>query len=151
MRSAVQIKSLAYKLTKANNSRSTLTHQLTSSSIQNTKTQKLTSPSTYKLKKTSTYQRTKLKIVTFILQYFFKIHSVLAKIQAIKLVKIHFLCPFTAWNLSNFKPATCILHHFAFLDWLPTHNFSGPKTHFQPLKSHFLTAILPFLVMCLML
>ena len=34
MRSAVQIKSLAYKLTKANNSRSTSTHQLTSSSIQ---------------------------------------------------------------------------------------------------------------------
>ena len=79
MRSAVQIKSLAYKLTKANNSRSTSTHQLTSSSIQNTKTQKLTSPSTYKPQKTSTHQRTKLKTVIFILQHLFKIHSVLAK------------------------------------------------------------------------
>ena len=80
MRSAAQIKSLAYKLTKANNSRSTSTHQLTSSSIQNTKTQKLTSPSTCKPQKTSTHQRTKLKIVTFILQHHFNFHSILAKI-----------------------------------------------------------------------
>ena len=110
MRSAVQIKSLAYKLTKANNSRSTSTsstyqliysktlkrrnpqaHQLTNPkthqriNAQNSRTHKLinpelTSPSTYKLKKTSTYQRRKLKIVTFTLQNFFKTHSVLAKI-----------------------------------------------------------------------
>ena len=181
MRSAVQIKSQAYKLTKANNSRSTSTsstyqliysktlkrrnsqaHQLTNPkthqliNAQNSRTHKLinselTSSSTYKLKKTSTYQRTKLKIITFILQHHFNFHSILAKIQAIKLVKSHYSYSFTTWNLSNFKLTTCILHHFAFLDWLLTHNFSDPKTHFLPLKSHFLTAILPFLVMCLML
>ena len=67
------------------------------------------------------------------------------------MVKSHYSYSFTTWNLSNFKLTTCILHHFAFLDWLLTHNFSDPKTHFLPLKSHFLTAILPFLVMYLML
>ena len=110
MRSAVQIKSQAYKLTKANNSRSTSTsstyqliysktlkrrnsqaHQLTNPkthqliNAQNSRTHKLinselTSSSTYKLKKTSTYQRTKLKIITFILQHHFNFHSILAKI-----------------------------------------------------------------------
>ena len=33
------------------------------------------------------------------------------------------------------------MHHFAFLFWLPTHNFSSPITCFLPLKSHFLTTI----------
>ena len=181
MRSAVQIKSQAYKLTKANNSRSTSTsstyqliysktlkrrnsqaHQLTNPkthqliNAQNSRTHKLinselTSSSTYKLKKTSTHQRTKLKFVIFILQHRLNFHSVLAKIQVIKLAKSHYFYSFTTWNLSNFKLTTCILHHLALLDWLLTHNFSGPKTHFQTLKSHFLTAVLPFLVMCLML
>ena len=48
MRSAVQIKSLAYKLTKANNSRR---HQLTNSQTQkliNSQTQKLTNSQTQK-------------------------------------------------------------------------------------------------------
>ena len=52
--------------------------------------------------------------------------------------------------LSVFKNGTCILHHFAFLVWLPTRFFSTPFSHFQPLKPHFLAAILPFLVMCYM-
>ena len=110
MRSAVQIKSQAYKLTKANNSRSTSTsstyqliysktlkrrnpqaHQLTNPkthqliNAQNSRTHKLinpelTSSSTYILKKTSTHQRTKLKFVIFILQHRLNFHSVLAKI-----------------------------------------------------------------------
>ncbi|WP_210401267.1 hypothetical protein, partial [Prevotella sp. HMSC073D09] len=36
------------------------------------------------------------------------------------------------------------LHHFAFLFWSPTHNFSSPITCLLPLKPHFLTTISPF-------
>ena len=53
-------------------------------------------------------------------------------------------------GLSIFKPRTCILHHLAFLEWLPTHNFPSPIIHILPLKLHFLTAILPFPTMCFM-
>ena len=52
--------------------------------------------------------------------------------------------------MSVFKDLTCILHHFAFLFWSPTQNFSSPITHFLPLKSNFLTTISPFLGMYLM-
>ena len=55
-----------------------------------------------------------------------------------------------SWCLSIFRPRTCILHHFTFLVWLPTHIFTTPISHFQPLKTHFLTAILPFLAMSFM-
>ena len=58
--------------------------------------------------------------------------------------------PFTPYNMFNFKKTTCILHHFAFLFWLPTHDFCSPKTHFQTPKPHFLTTILPFLAMYFM-
>ena len=58
--------------------------------------------------------------------------------------------PFTSFVLSVFKSKTCILHHFAFLDWLPIRNFPSPITHFQPLKTHFLTVILPLSAMFLM-
>ena len=44
-----------------------------------------------------------------------------------------------------FKKKNCILHHLAFLDWLPAHDFCSPKTYFQAPKTHFLTTILPFL------
>ena len=50
----------------------------------------------------------------------------------------------------NFKKRTCILYHLAFLDWLNARNFLSPSTRFQPLKSHFLTTILPFSAMFLM-
>ena len=50
----------------------------------------------------------------------------------------------------NFKKKTCILYHLAFLDWLPTHYYLHPIIHFQPLKTHFLTTILPFFAMCFM-
>jgi len=52
--------------------------------------------------------------------------------------------------LSVFKKETCILHHFAFLDWLPTRIFSAPNYPLLAPKTHFLTAILPFLAMCFM-
>ena len=55
-----------------------------------------------------------------------------------------------AFLLSLFKSRTCILHHLAFLVWLPTRIFSTPNTHFLPLKTHFLTTILPLLAMFFM-
>jgi len=52
--------------------------------------------------------------------------------------------------LSIFKKKIHVLHHFAFLDWLPTRIFSTPNYPFLAPKTHFLAAILPFLAMCLM-
>jgi len=52
--------------------------------------------------------------------------------------------------MSTFKNRTCILHHFSFLDWLPTHYYPHPITRILSLKTHFLTTILPFLAMCFM-
>jgi len=57
---------------------------------------------------------------------------------------LHIFC------LSVFRVRTCVLHHFTFLVWLPTHYFLRPITRFLPQKTHFLTAILPFLAMFLM-
>ena len=57
---------------------------------------------------------------------------------------------FTPSDMFDFKQTTYILHHFAFLVWLPTHDFRSPKTHFQTPKPHFLTTILPFLAMYFM-
>ena len=86
----------------------------------------------------------------FILQYRSNFHSVLARMQVIKQVKSHYFLPFTSFILSVFKNKTCILHHFAFLDGRQLTIFSLPNTHFQPLKPHFLMAILPLLAMFLM-
>ena len=52
--------------------------------------------------------------------------------------------------MSIFKNKTCILHHFSFLDWLPTHYYLHPITRILPLKTHFLTTISPFSAMCFM-
>ena len=82
----------------------------------------------------------KLKSLSFILQYHANLLSVLEKIQVKKQVKNHFFYPFTSWNLSFFKPMTCILHHFTFLVWLQARNFSSPKNHFLPPKPHFFNA-----------
>ena len=95
-----------------------------------------------KLKSSSTQ---KLKLLSFILQNYSIFRAVLAKIQAIKQVNCHFFQSFIPSDMFNFKKKTCILYHLAFLDWLPTRNFLSPITRFQPLKSHFLTTILPFL------
>ena len=92
----------------------------------------------------------KLKSLSFILQCRTNFRSVLAKIRVKKQAKSHYFYPFMPWCLSIFRPRTCILHHFTLLVWLPTHIFSTPITHFQPLKTHFLTTILPFLAMSFM-
>ena len=126
-------------------------------------TYKLTTPSIYKLKSSSTYKLKnlsthiptnasiqKLKLLLFILQYRSNFHSVLAKIQAIKQVNNYYFQIFTLFDLSVFKNRTCILHHLAFLVWLPAHIFLLPLTPFLPLKFHFLAAILAFLAMCFM-
>jgi len=52
--------------------------------------------------------------------------------------------------LSVFKNVTSILHHFAFLVWLPTRIFSTPNYPLLAPKTHFLAAILPFSAMCFM-
>jgi len=52
--------------------------------------------------------------------------------------------------LSVFGKKTCILHHFAFLDWLPTRIFPTPNYPLLAPKTHFLVVILPFLAMCFM-
>ena len=57
---------------------------------------------------------------------------------------LHIFC------LSVFRVRTRVLHHFTFLVWLPTHYFLRPITRFLPQKTHFLTAILPFSAILLM-
>ena len=52
--------------------------------------------------------------------------------------------------MSIFRNTTCILHHLAFLVWLPALIFSTPITHFLPLKPYFLIALLPLLAMLFM-
>ena len=70
--------------------------------------------------------------------------------QGVKWVNWQYFQLFTSLTLSIFKHKTCILHHFAFLVWLPTHYFLRPITPFQHLKCHFLTVILPFSTLFLM-
>ena len=72
------------------------------------------------------------------------------KRQVKKQANSHIFYHFTPWNLSVFKNKPCVLHHLAFLEWFPTHNFPSPITHILPLKPHFLAAILPFPAMCFM-
>ena len=113
----------------------------------NSQTHKLTKSSDQKFTYASSR---KLKFLHFILQIHSDFHSVLAKIQAIKLVKSHPFQPFTPLPLSIFENKSCILHHLAFLDWSLTHNFSPPTTCFQHLKTRFLTTISPFSTTCFM-
>ena len=67
-----------------------------------------------------------------------------------KWVKNHFLCLYALRFHLLFEPTICIQHHFAFLFGCRLAFFSSPITRFQPLKPHFLMAILPFLAMCFM-
>ena len=106
IRSALQINSLTLNLTKAQQLPKTSTHKLKNSPSQ------------------------KLKLLSFILQRSSNFRFVLAKILVKKLVKSHYFYPLTPWGLSIFKPKTCILHHFAFLVWLPVRIFSTPISHF---------------------
>ena len=87
-------------------------------------------------------------MIIYILQCHSNFHIVLAKIWVKKQVNRHYFQILLPFVLSIFKNKACILHHFTFLDWLPTHYCLRPITHFQHLKSHFLTPILPFSAMC---
>ena len=97
------------------------------------------------------HSHSKVNIVIFILQLRSNFHAVLAKISVKKQVNSPYFLPATSSNLSVFKKKTCILHHLAFLFWLPTHYFLRPITRFQTLKCHFLMVILPFLAMNLVI
>ena len=77
-------------------------------------------------------------------------HPLLAKIKVFNQAICLKLQVFRLHDQSIFEKTTCILHHFTFLFCLPTRVFSTPITRFQPLKSHFLMAILPFLALFLM-
>ena len=132
----------SYQLTNSPN------HQLINSyQLMNSQTHKLTKSSDQKFTYSSSR---KLKFLHFILQIHSNFHSVLAKIQAIKLVKSHPFQPFTPLPLSIFENKSCILHHLAFLDWSLTHNFSTPITCFQHLKTYFLTTFSPYSATCFM-
>ena len=108
--------------------------QLTNSSTQkliNSQNHQHTKSSAHKLISTRTHQHKnssvqKLKLLSFILQCCSNFRSVLAKIQAEKLVKNRFLYPFAPLVLSIFTPRSCILHHFAFLVWVKADDFSSP-------------------------
>ena len=89
-------------------------------------------------------------MIIFILQKRSIFHSILARIQHKKQANWNFFRPFTSLVLSVFRNRTCILHHFAFLVWLPAHNFRSPITCFLPLKPHLLMVILPLFGMCFM-
>ena len=79
-------------------------------------------------------------------------HGVLEKTGGKKYSKCRVFSSFLFPFFSSFQGRlTCVLHHFAFLVCLPTHYFLRPITHFQPLKLHFLTAVLPFRAMFLWL
>ena len=80
----------------------------------------------------------------------FPCHPLLAKRAAILHAIRRYFQPNTLYNYANFKNTTCILHHFAFLFWWPTHNFSSPNIRFLPLKRPFLMPISPFLPLFLM-
>jgi len=103
----------------------TSTPQFTNSSTQkliNSQNHQHTNSSVQKLINSLTQ---KLKLLSFILQCCSNFRSVLAKIQAEKLVKNRFLYPFAPLALSIFTPRSCILHHFAFLVWVKADDFSS--------------------------
>ena len=102
---------------------------------------KLTNQPTNQLVKSSTKN---LKLLPIILQQHSNFRSVLAKILVKKQVKTYYLHPIMPCGLSIFKPRTCILHHFAFLVWFPTHDFWTAIIHFLPLKPYFLIVFYPF-------
>ena len=107
---------------KTHQFKNSLTHKLI-----NSQTHQLTNSSVQKLINSLTQ---KLKSLSFILQYCSNFCSVLAKIQAEKLVKNRFLYPFAPLALSIFTPGTCILHHFAFLVLVKSDVFSDPNSCF---------------------
>ena len=91
-----------------------------------------------------------LKRLQYILQNTCRPSLYSSEKKAQKHANWHYFQPYTFLFLSIFGHITCILHHFAFLVWLPTRNFPTPITRFLALKPHFLVANLPFLAMCFM-
>ena len=87
-----------------------------------------------------------LKYLFLILQTHSNFRAVLAKIQAIKQLNCPYFQICSPSVLSIFKNRTCVLHHLAFLEWLPTRIFPSPITHFLPLKTHFLNGY--FALLC---
>ena len=74
-------------------------------------------------------------------------HHLLAKIWVSKQA---ICCKFQSYTflfLSNFGEVACVQHHFTFLVWSATHNFSIPIIHFQLRKLHFLYMFCPFSVL----
>jgi len=65
----------------------------------------------------------KLKSIIFVLQNRSDFIAILAKMLAVNWANWHYLQFFASLTRSIFKRKTCILHHFAFLDWLPPHYF----------------------------
>ena len=91
-----------------------------------------------------------LEILWYILQNARRLSLPSSEKKAQKHANWHYFQPNPILILSVFCHITCVLHHFAFLVWLPTRIFQPPNTHFLSLKSYFLTTILPFPVMCFM-
>ena len=135
-------KSLTYKPHKPNNSLKVYAYELNKS-----ETHKLHKPNkplkvyVYELNKSETHKQrklnnpqihhsTSLKIIRYVLQNTPHLPPLSSEIRGLKHAIWHSFQSFTFLFWSNFKKFTCILHHFAFLVWLPAHNFSGPKTHF---------------------
>ena len=97
------------------------------------------------------FQRhTAVKFAAFILQNAFCWPTILAKNKAQKQAIGRRFLPYGLLFQSIFKNTTCILHHFAFLFGRQLANFSRPIKPFQTLKPHFLTTILPFFILFLM-
>ena len=92
----------------------------------------------------------KLKSLQYILQNTCRLSLPSSEKKAQKHANRHYFQPNPILILSVFCHITCVLHHFAFLVWLPTRIFQPPNTHFLSLKSYFLTTILSFSAMCFM-
>lgn len=113
-------------------------HQLTISPSRkfiNLQARQLTNPSIHHLPTSQTRQlansSTKnLKSIIFILQKHSCFIAILAKILAVNWANWHNFQPFASLTRSIFKRKTCILHHFAFLVWLPPHYFLRPIIRF---------------------
>ena len=113
-------------------------HQLAISPFRkfiNLQARQLTNPSIHHLPTSQTRQlansSTKnLKSIIFILQNRSSFIAILAKILAVNWANWHCFQPSASLTRSIFKRKTCILHHFAFLDWLPPHYFLRPITRF---------------------
>ena len=126
---------------------------ITSSDKQNNmglQTHRATTPKRRKPKSTQTHQPRNVNFF-FLSDTTHPIRNpILAKIEVEKQENHHFCQPFAPIDLSVFKKTTCVLHHLAFLVWLPSRFFSSRNTCFQPRKLNFLMGILPLLSHVLM-